>query len=159
MKKTKKACQNDSEEDSEDERNARKTKKKKKNTKKTKKDRASCSEEDSEEESNARKTKEKKKTKKQSDTQEDSQVDSESSQDQSVRENTTQKRKHYSFRKCVLCSRKVANLTRHVLEVHVQKNQKIPLARAEAIIQMSIHSGKLRGKNRQEKKGGRGKSS
>ena len=135
-KKTKKARQSDSEKDSEEERNARKSKEKKK--KKAKKDSESDSEEDSEEEQNARKTKEKKKNTK----------------EKTKKQSYTGKRKHYSIRKCTLCNRTVANLRRHVIELHVQKNEKIPLARAEAIIQMSIHGEKVRGKDRIEKKAG-----
>ena len=44
--------------------------------------------------------------------------------------------KHYQLRHCPVCGRSVVHLRRHILEVHMKKNQKLPLFRLEALVQM-----------------------
>lgn len=41
-------------------------------------------------------------------------------------------RKHYKSRTCPICHKSVTIIRRHIINLHVQKNEKIPLARAEA---------------------------
>ena len=41
------------------------------------------------------------------------------------------KRKHYKRRTCPICHKSVTVIRRHIIKIHVQKNEKIPLARAD----------------------------
>ena len=77
---------------------------------------------------------------------------SSSDSESSSREN---KRKHYRHRQCAICHKSVVIIRRHVINVHVKKNERIPLARAEAIIQMSYHGTRTRGNKRKDGKGRR----
>ena len=63
------------------------------------------------------------------------------------------KRKHYKRRTCTICHKSVTIIRRHIIEVHVNKHEKIPLARAEAMIQMAYHGNKTWGPKRKEGKG------
>ena len=63
------------------------------------------------------------------------------------------KRKHYKRQTCPICHKSVTIIRQHIINIHVQKNEKIPLARAEAMIQMAYHGNKTRGpKERKGKK-------
>ena len=53
-----------------------------------------------------------------------------------------EKPRHYSERKCPL---KVFTLPRHIRLVHVEKNERIPLSRVKAIVEMTRHGDKIRG--------------
>ena len=62
--------------------------------------------------------------------------------------------KHYQSQHCPVCGRSVVHLRRHILEVHMKKNQKLPLFRLEALVQMGKVGESLRGKKRKEKTNG-----
>ena len=68
---------------------------------------------------------------------------------------TKKKRVHYSSSECPLCKQRVVNLRRHLKLVHVNKNEKIPLVRLEALVQAAKHGNKtVGGKLRQNTKDG-----
>lgn len=66
--------------------------------------------------------------------------------------------KHYTPKTCPVCLVKVVNLRRHILEVHVKRNERLPLFRLEALVQMGMHSDKTRGRARKENEAGSMKS-
>ena len=53
--------------------------------------------------------------------------------------------KNYTSRKCPLCKKSVCILKRHIIDVHVRKNECLPLFRVPALVQMAIHGDHTRG--------------
>lgn len=52
---------------------------------------------------------------------------------------SSKKRVHYKERKCPLCCKKVVNMRRHLISMHSQRNEMIPVAKVEALLQASRH--------------------
>ena len=55
------------------------------------------------------------------------------------------KRKHYTHLKCPLCKKSVVHLRRHLVDIHVKKNENIPMVRIEPLVQMAKHGNEVRG--------------
>ena len=53
-----------------------------------------------------------------------------------------EKRIHFARNECPLCKKKVFNLTRHLILVHVHKNECIPMARVKPLKEMAVHGNK-----------------
>ena len=66
---------------------------------------------------------------------------------------TTTKAKHYVKQKCPLCKDQVVHLRRHLITMHSQRKERIPIAKVEALMQASRHGketlgGKVTNKNK-----------
>ena len=55
------------------------------------------------------------------------------------------KRIHYTHLKCPLCQKSVLHLRRHLVDIHVKKNENIPMVRIEPLVQMAKHGNEVRG--------------
>lgn len=55
------------------------------------------------------------------------------------------KRKHYVTRKCPLCATDCTQLKRHILNVHINKNQQVPLTCLNLLFEMAAHGEHRRG--------------
>ncbi|KAJ7386020.1 hypothetical protein OS493_012353 [Desmophyllum pertusum] len=81
-------------------------------------------------------------------------VGASSERDSKKGQSRKKKRIHYTKRKCPLCKGTFVHLRRHLENAHVKKNERIPSARVESLIQMAIHGNKMvGGKVTKEKKG------
>ena len=64
------------------------------------------------------------------------------------------RRVHYVPRKCPLCKKEVVHMKRHLVAMHVKKNECLPTARVEALLEMakfgnSTHGGSVISKNKE----------
>ena len=55
------------------------------------------------------------------------------------------KDKHYTSRKCPLCRKEVCNMKRHIIQVHVKKNECLQMTRVAALAEMAIHKDQTSG--------------
>ena len=62
-----------------------------------------------------------------------------------VTKGSEETRIHYVSQECPLCKKKVCNLTRHLVNLNVHKNECIPMARVKPLKEMAVHGNKTQG--------------